>query len=467
MFAGCRSTSHACNANPKKASPVSVRHTKSPLVARKSAACTCGGTCPRCRAGQVHSHDHQLGTLAPQIVHDVLRAPGRPLDPEVRASMEERFGGCDFGAVRVHADAQADASARAVNSVAYTVGSHVAFTAGRYDPHSDVGRRTLAHELTHVVQQSGASPRGSLEIGKADDAREREADRVAASAISSRAVGHISADHGVQMLRRQDDATVEAGTGAGTGITDGTLTEVAGVHGTTFDATFCFSALNCDVHFKFEKAYKGTYPYGAAGGRTVRGVYVKIKMSAEPECGRCSTLEVVQILRNTRRSARGVTQAADPGTDIRRARSGWGDGNAPSRGWRVDVLQDATDPFYSHQWVGQAGTATTPAILWDTPGDWSTDRNAGKDFQSCLICVEGGRRTTLGCVNWGYYINGSGAISFTPATPVATCGSNVELRDAATRWEGIQGNAPLNLEQHTAPRPLGDFPVPTGDTRVA
>jgi hypothetical protein len=200
----------------------------------------------------------------------------------------------------------------------------------------------------------------------------------------------------------------------------------------------------------------------------VRGAYVKIVMRAEPGCGDCSTLEAVQILRNTRRDRRGELVTADPGTAVRRRRSGWGDRNAPSRGWRVDALESERDPFYTHSWVGTAGTGGSPAIIWDTPGDWDTDRNAGKDFQTCLICVAAdGARSTLGCVNWGYYTDASRNIGFLPATPVPQCGSSPELRDAARRWEGMRGNQPLYLQGHVPPGAPGDFPLPRGETRFA
>jgi len=87
-------------------------------------------------------------------VDATLRQTGRPLDAATRAFFEPRFG-VDFGSVRVHTDAQAAASARGVSALAYTVGRDVVFNTGQYAPHSESGRRLLAHELTHVVQQSG------------------------------------------------------------------------------------------------------------------------------------------------------------------------------------------------------------------------------------------------------------------------------------------------------------------------
>ncbi len=87
-------------------------------------------------------------------VDDVLRTPGQALDDETRRFMERRFG-FDFSRVRVHADAQAAASAKGLGAAAYTWCEHVIFAAGRYAPCGAEGMRLLAHELTHVVQQSG------------------------------------------------------------------------------------------------------------------------------------------------------------------------------------------------------------------------------------------------------------------------------------------------------------------------
>ena len=79
---------------------------------------------------------------------------GQPLSKSERAYFEPRFG-ADFSQVRLHSDAQAAESARAVNAKAYTQGQDVVFGVGQYAPGTGEGRRLMAHELTHVVQQSG------------------------------------------------------------------------------------------------------------------------------------------------------------------------------------------------------------------------------------------------------------------------------------------------------------------------
>jgi hypothetical protein len=92
---------------------------------------------------------------APAIVDEVLRSSGQPLDRSSREFFEDRFGH-ELGRVRVHHDARAAESAQAVNAQAYTSGQDVVFAAGKYDPSSLDGKRLLAHELTHVIQQGGA-----------------------------------------------------------------------------------------------------------------------------------------------------------------------------------------------------------------------------------------------------------------------------------------------------------------------
>lgn len=92
---------------------------------------------------------------APPLVEEVLHSSGHPLDPGTREFFENRFGH-QFGSVRVHSDARAAESAQAIDAMAYTVGRDVVFAPGRYAPSTQSGRQLLAHELTHVVQQSGA-----------------------------------------------------------------------------------------------------------------------------------------------------------------------------------------------------------------------------------------------------------------------------------------------------------------------
>lgn len=122
--------------------------------------CACGGSESECEACK---EDREEGLLqrktqdtsaaaseVPPIVHEVLRSPGQPLDPETRAFFEPRFDR-DFSQVRVHADAPSAESAAMLKARAYTLGNNIVFGAGERAPGAD--RRLLAHELTHVIQQ--------------------------------------------------------------------------------------------------------------------------------------------------------------------------------------------------------------------------------------------------------------------------------------------------------------------------
>jgi hypothetical protein len=92
-------------------------------------------------------------TTAPAIAREVLRAPGTSLDAATRSYFEPSFG-FDFSRVRVHADPLAAAAARSVRARAFTVGRDIVFAADRFAPGTREGQRLLAHELTHVVQQT-------------------------------------------------------------------------------------------------------------------------------------------------------------------------------------------------------------------------------------------------------------------------------------------------------------------------
>jgi pyrrolidone-carboxylate peptidase len=109
---------------------------------------------------QRKSADGAAAGAVPPVVNDVLDAAGEPLDAGTRRHMESHFG-YDFAGVRVHTDARAAASARAISARAYTIGNDIVFSPGQFSPHTTRGRWMLAHELTHVLQQGAAEPLGS------------------------------------------------------------------------------------------------------------------------------------------------------------------------------------------------------------------------------------------------------------------------------------------------------------------
>lgn len=154
----------------------------------------------------------------PPIVQDVLSCGnGQPLDPIVRELMESRFNH-DFSQVQVHTDAKAGESARAVDALAYTVGNDVVFRAGQYQPKAEEGQRLLAHELTHVVQQSGNHATAS----HSGAAHEYEADQASNAVFSGTGQFqvHLAAQMGI--ARAPASTPPVSGTAGGLSFTGGT-----------------------------------------------------------------------------------------------------------------------------------------------------------------------------------------------------------------------------------------------------
>ena len=124
-----------------------------------------GCSSPRCKEEdenknlQAKSID-SVGNVGTQVDHpliqNVLSSPGQPLDAATRSFMEPRFGQ-DLSGVRVHTDTAAERSAHDIKAHAYTVGDNIVIGGGQYVPGSREGKLLIAHELTHVLQQSSAT----------------------------------------------------------------------------------------------------------------------------------------------------------------------------------------------------------------------------------------------------------------------------------------------------------------------
>jgi hypothetical protein len=131
--------------------------------------------------------DDDAGAEGESPVLDVVgQGGGQPLEGPVKAGMEHALG-ADLSDVRVHTDGTAAASAQAVQAHAYTVGTDIVFGPGQFQPESPTGQRTLAHELTHVVQQrsgpvSGTPTGDGISVSDPSDtfeqAAEDNADRI-------------------------------------------------------------------------------------------------------------------------------------------------------------------------------------------------------------------------------------------------------------------------------------------------
>ena len=136
--------------------------------------------CNECEDEMVHRAEghhasgtqHQIRNSTAQSIRG-LNGHGSPLPEATRSFFEPRFG-ADFSHVRVHTDSHAAETARSINAKAFTVGPNIAFASGHYAPHSAEGQKILAHELTHVVQQSAGSRKVSRDAEPATSKTSKE-----------------------------------------------------------------------------------------------------------------------------------------------------------------------------------------------------------------------------------------------------------------------------------------------------
>ena len=127
-------------------------------IDKKCAACETKGQLESIEISRKPSHSSNL-EASDQVtseINTVLPGTGSPLDANTKEFMESRFVGYDLSNVRIHTDAVAARSAESVNALAYTVGNDITFGEEQYSPNTTAGKRLLAHELTHVIQQNGS-----------------------------------------------------------------------------------------------------------------------------------------------------------------------------------------------------------------------------------------------------------------------------------------------------------------------
>ncbi|MGH4011663.1 MAG: eCIS core domain-containing protein [Pseudonocardiaceae bacterium] len=195
-----------CSPVGKAAAPAAAE-AKPVLTIQRACACAvhahAAGSCMSCteRSGVIQRcpAGGDLGCACG--VDDVVRMPGQPLDAGVRVEMEGKFN-ADFSQVRIHTDAAAATSARNVGARAYTVGTNIAFAAGNYAPESPNGRRLLAHELTHVVQQSAAVTTSGSMIVPVGASSEGYAERAAGEVAAGRPVSTTGPATGAAVARQ-------------------------------------------------------------------------------------------------------------------------------------------------------------------------------------------------------------------------------------------------------------------------
>ena len=164
------------------------------------------------RSEKVASNTGPVGkTAVPDPVRDVISSTGRSLDASIQRAMEDRMGD-SFEDVQVHTGSQAAAACESINARSFTVGNHIAFNSGEYDPNSAEGQHVLAHELAHVRQQTNGAvsmlPQEGVELEIDPDPQlEREAEETAQQVMEGGKLG-------IQRLADTDVHIQRAGLGS-------------------------------------------------------------------------------------------------------------------------------------------------------------------------------------------------------------------------------------------------------------
>jgi Domain of unknown function (DUF4157) len=163
--------------------------------------------------GSLVGNEEEEAPAQSPVLDVVGKGGGSPLSNTVRTDMEQHLG-ADFGDVRVHDDGAAAASAGAVSAKAYTVGNEVVFNNGAFQPESEAGRHTLAHELVHVMQQRSGPVEGTptgdgVAVSHPSDRFEQEAE-ARASSLSRVGEASASAPAPAQRQAEEEEEPVQA-----------------------------------------------------------------------------------------------------------------------------------------------------------------------------------------------------------------------------------------------------------------
>ena len=218
--------------------------------------CACGSTpglgseCEACRKQRLQrtalnpeSGNRRESSVSP-VVQEVLRSPGRPLDTATRSFMESRLGH-DFSGVRVHNGPKAADSAQALGARAYTIGRNVVFGAGEYSPTTESGKRLMAHELAHTVQQRSAPVTPAINESASS---EREADQAAGAVMMNRPAS-LSSTTAAGIQRQLLPGTMQA-PDSDSLIENASPFLAAAIGSTTLDGFITGSAVLTEAHQK-------------------------------------------------------------------------------------------------------------------------------------------------------------------------------------------------------------------------
>ena len=352
----------------------------------------------------------------------------RPIEPGVRAVMESRFDQ-DFSQVRVHTDPEA---AREHGAIAYTTGRHIGFAPDQYRPDTPRGRALLAHELAHVVQQTGQQYAPDAPVSSPGEPAEQAAD-LAAGAFGRRATPEDSVALAVRdQLRatRSRSARVHrVATWAGDFDTD--------KYDIVKDATGDSTGVDIELRFKPGKNVNATLI-----GMTQ---LVNTKYKGAPLAGNATV------------AARSIPAGQpDAGAHIDRLAAYGNPLYATKQPAAKDKLASTpTDPFWGqHGYRYQTGNPPTTkerdALLKDTPELRGHGPNASQIFESTAVAVSGVQKGTYyGSVQWGWRSDATNNFTKLPLTVVSNDVPSASFNTAAGLWAAN----PTSTGQATIPLP--------------
>lgn len=394
-------------------------------------SCTsCGqhgqGTCHSCGAGKGAST-----ASAGDLVNQALQGPGQAIDPETRAYMEPRLGH-DFSGVRLHTGSQAAASAGAMQANAYTVGRDIVFATGRYAPGSQTGKRLLAHELSHVVQQdTGGTPTTMFAraVSHPSDATEREAVAAADTVVAGGSYHPtLSADAALQG---------DLGGGAIAGIVGGA---VAGAVGLGLGIAALAGAFG-SRRFSITQTNTDGTPYSS-------DVNITFTPGSSMHCDEIAFVQSVKYVDAAKK------QNLNPLKNY--------NDRMTAANWTVDRAEPRQYGWYGYNnngrpsgtvSPGKAPTPVTPATMHDIPrNDLSS---CAMDFETCAICRSGTDvNTVYGCLHWGFDVDAANKL--TSHKPVEAAAPSAEFADTIKQWN-VQAAGPAAQRNDPNQQPLGPF----------
>jgi hypothetical protein len=351
------------------------------------------------------------------------------MDHTERGFMESRFRQ-DFSGVRIHTGGAADASARAIDAQAYTVGRDIVFRTGAYAPGSQRSRKLLAHELTHVVQQGGiaaAPQRMPTLISHPHDAAEREA-----VANSERI-----ADRGPLGVAHSQVSVVQRDTG---GIVAGVLGGVVGV------------GLIAGLAAWASRGKKGMAltQNNINGASATRGYTSEASITFTPDdTMHCDEISFVQAIRMAD-TASGTSFDTRPHVPDRQTASGWA----------LDRVEDRKYGWYGYNndgrpaggiSAGSAPSPLTPATMIDSPG--FNKPNTTWQFESCAICRSGtDANKVYDCLHWGFTVDGQNKLTSTKTSE--TPAPSAEFSQTIAQWNK-QAAGPAAKRNDPNQQPMG------------